>query len=61
MKNTRLRSILIATALWLALLCMPIVLWGLWLPLQLVALVCALWLIWRTLPWAVVVELLRRW
>ena len=61
MKNTRLRSILIATALWLALLCIAIVLWGLWLPLQLAALVCALWLIWRTLPWAVVVELLRRW
>lgn len=46
-----LRSYTIASTLWLIVLGTPVLLWGLWLPLQLAALVCLLYLVWRALSW----------
>ena len=60
-KPTPLRSHAIACALWLVLLGTPALLWGLWFPLQLAALVCLLYLVWHALPWAVLLALLSRW
>ncbi len=60
-EDKRQRSSAIIYALWLALLCAPGLLWGFWLPLQLAALVCVLYLAWRALPWAALLALLGRW